>query len=152
MLTPCSIYATIMSMTTPPFTAIEQEAFTYGDCWLLARALHNITGWQMVAVGNTGGKASGVLRDWAHMAVRTPQGTILDITGTHDDKDILDVWSEQFSFMSAEQGVMEVFDVAPEDWFGLTEEQIQMYPEVDPSSTAQRLLAYYIEAAPSITE
>lgn len=141
-----------MFMTTAPFTAIEQEAFTYGDCWLLARALCNITGWQMVAVGNTGGKASGVLRDWVHMAVRTPQGTIVDISGIHEDKGILDAWSEQFSFMSSEQGDMEVFDVTPEDWFGLTEEQCQMYPEVDPHSTAQRLLAHYIEVALSVAE
>lgn len=127
------------------FTPDEQEAFTWGDCWLLARAMHNITGWQMVAVGCSGGRADGALRDWVHIAVRTPEGSILDIDGFHTDDETTARWREDFWMVSAEEGDIEVFDVDVDMWNGLTEDQSARYSEIDPSLTAQRLLAYYIE-------
>lgn len=129
------------------FTPDEQEAFTFGDCWLLARAMHNITGWQMVAVGCTGGAVDGMLRDWVHIAVRTPQGLILDINGLHTDDEVRDQWQGEFWMVSDEEGVIEIFDIDVAFWEGLTDDQSARYPEVDPSLSAQRLLAYYIEVA-----
>lgn len=132
---------------TEVFTPNEQEAFSFGDCWLLTRALHNITGWQMVAVGCTGGKDAGILRDWTHIAVRTPEGLILDITGLHTDEDIERQWADNFRLFSDEEGSIEIFDIDVNAWEGLTMGQSSLYPKIDPSLTAHRLLAYYIEVA-----
>lgn len=133
--------------TVDIFSPDEHEAFSFGDCWLLARALHNITGWTMVAVGCTGGFVNGVLRDWVHIAVRTPEGQVLDIGGLHQDADVVTMWADDFWMFSGETGSIEVFDITVQDWEGLTREQVSQYPEIDPSLTAQRLLAHYIETA-----
>jgi hypothetical protein len=126
------------------FAAHEREAFSFGDCWLLARAMHSITGWQMVAVGNEAGRQIGGLRDWVHLAVRTPHGEILDINGFHDDSMMVDFWSDEFFTYSSENGLMEVFDVDVDMWDELTCDQDQQYPHVDPILVSQRLLQYYI--------
>ena len=75
------------------FRRAVRYAFTHGDCWALAHHLRERTGWDIVAVGIKGEEHLDVpTRHWAHMAVRTPNGQILDVTGLHSESDFLRRW------------------------------------------------------------
>lgn len=50
-----------------------------GDCHLFAQALHQLTGWDMVAVVHELDPDH-----WTHILVVTPDGTLLDVLGEHD--------------------------------------------------------------------
>lgn len=67
-------------------TAIAVERFSTTDCWQLARALHDETGWPMVAVGYEADEGVG----WSHLLVRRPDGKLVDVEGAHDEGPVLD--------------------------------------------------------------
>lgn len=79
--------------TTGLFTEREIEAFNYGDCWLLALAIHRLTDWKIVGVGVKGQEDRGGYRDWCHIAVQTPNNKILDINGVHTKDEVIQRWS-----------------------------------------------------------
>lgn len=58
------------------------QAFKYGACGGLAIAIHDATGWPLIAVGACDGL------DMHYMA-RTPAGSLLDIEGLHADDDVI---------------------------------------------------------------
>lgn len=60
-------------------TAIR--AFKNGCCGGLAIALHDATGWPIVAVGSHHGEA-------LHYMARRPDGRLIDIEGAHTDDDV----------------------------------------------------------------
>jgi hypothetical protein len=67
--------------------------FTEGGCWLLARALHKRTGWPVIALGvERDLEEAADERYWEHMAVRMPDGHLLDVTGSHDEQEFLRLW------------------------------------------------------------
>lgn len=66
-----------------------EERFTEGECDLLSDALHELTGWPVVAVGDGDGGVVG----WVHAGVRMPSGDILDARGAHDPLIWLDDWA-----------------------------------------------------------
>lgn len=66
-----------------------EERFTKGECDLLSDALHEVTGWPVVAVGDGEGGVVG----WVHAGVRMPSGDILDARGAHDPLAWLDDWA-----------------------------------------------------------
>lgn len=66
-----------------------EDRFTEGECDLLSDALHEVTGWPVVVVGDGGGGVVG----WVHAGVRMPSGNILDARGTHDALAWLDDWA-----------------------------------------------------------
>lgn len=82
---------TTQTLASPSTITLEEiEAFTEGDCWLLAEALWMATGtWTLVAISACEENpvdevlSSGI--DWVHLAVRTPDGLIVDIEGVHTD-------------------------------------------------------------------
>jgi hypothetical protein len=59
------------------------ERYLYGDCNLLARALHDRTGWPLVYVDedNDAGEKMVVF----HVGVETPDRRFLDVAGPHDN-------------------------------------------------------------------
>ncbi len=62
------------------------------DCWKLAKACHDLTGWTMVAVGYVpDGSLDGAI-GWAHVAVRLPDGRCLDMNGLHEEGDLIDLY------------------------------------------------------------
>lgn len=63
------------------------EAFTFGDCWVLAQAIERATGYPLVSA--TYGKDF-----WIHVGNRLPSGLILDIEGTHAETGWLECWRE----------------------------------------------------------
>jgi hypothetical protein len=68
-----------------------RHAFKYGACGALAIALHDATGWPIVAVtdaenvhdGQAGGGSA------MHWAVRRPDGKIIDIIGANEPDDLI---------------------------------------------------------------
>lgn len=84
-----------MSEETPEdlFTQRELEAFNYGDCWQLALAIHELTGWKMIGVGVEGQAHKGGFRDWCHIAILTPENKILDINGIQSKEEVIKKWT-----------------------------------------------------------
>lgn len=56
------------------------EFFACGYCWLLAAALHEMTGWSYGLVE----RRREDRWEWTHVGVITPAGRFLDIRGCHD--------------------------------------------------------------------
>jgi hypothetical protein len=56
-------------------TELDEERFTCGDCHYLARALHLLTGWPIVAFQDSWGRPD------VHAMVKMPNGKLLDIYG-----------------------------------------------------------------------
>lgn len=54
------------------------DTFTGGDCWRLAKELHERTGWPVLVVGDGKG-------NWVHMGVRGPEGDFIDVYGASTD-------------------------------------------------------------------
>jgi hypothetical protein len=79
--------ATVRSLS---ITDEEIRFFSEGDCWMLAEALWVSTGWTLVAVAACEEEPvenPSPEVDWIHLAVRTPDGRIVDIRGAHVDVD-----------------------------------------------------------------
>lgn len=64
-----------------------REFYTYGGCEELADAMHEITGWPVVVVGDRGGVVG-----WVHAGVQVPSGEILDAGGRHSPEEWLESW------------------------------------------------------------
>ncbi|MEW9527299.1 hypothetical protein [Microbispora sp. NPDC049125] len=58
------------------------EFFAWGYCWLLAAALHEVTGWPFGLIERW--REDGQEWEWTHVGVITPAGRFLDIRGCHD--------------------------------------------------------------------
>jgi hypothetical protein len=63
-------------------------AFIYGQCHGLALALHNRTGWPLVAVVDDNGACG-------HVCVRRPDGQIVDVTGAHISEEMASAFAGQ---------------------------------------------------------
>lgn len=63
-----------------------RHAFTHGACGALAVAIHDTTGWPIIAVGKCDGLDM-------HYAVRRPDGLLVDIEGAHSDDDMRDAYA-----------------------------------------------------------
>lgn len=68
-----------------------KRAFKFGDCDVLAIALHDATGWPLVKVTDSWNVHSGHAGDGSalHWMVRHPSGKLLDVDGLHDEEDVL---------------------------------------------------------------
>lgn len=72
-----------------------RRAFKYGGCGALALALHDATGWPIVAItdhhnvfedGQAGGGSA------LHWTVRHPDGRLIDIDGAHDPDELVEAY------------------------------------------------------------
>lgn len=114
------------------FAAEVIEAFTDGDCWALATALRLKTGWDIVALGfESEAEMPPAKRGWEHMAVRRPDGLILDITGLHAAEDWLTGWNCGF-----ERDTVVFTANEPAYRRGVH----RQFPEVRPAAIAEELL------------
>jgi hypothetical protein len=95
------------------------EAFTCGDCWMLAKAIHDITGWTLVFYVPEIDEPWM----WEHVAVRMPDGLILDIEGTHTEDFFISRWSDPSRRHRAD--IMEVHSFAV--WEDAVWDQIPEY-------------------------
>lgn len=71
------------------FSDRVQDTFTFGDCWLFAKALSDLTGWDMWWAGSKHGDQE---RSWCHLFVKSPDGRILDVAGFHDEEEFFIYW------------------------------------------------------------
>lgn len=84
----------------------DHEQFTSGDCGDLAAELHRRTGYPVVAMGSQW-KNGEIL--WDHVAVRAPDGRILDVTGIQPESGTIAAWHyEPESFRTKEITVEEI--------------------------------------------
>lgn len=67
----------------------DHTRYTNGECGLLARAMHEQTGWPIVGLGPVSGDESITVQ---HVAVRTPDGRLLDVTGVQPLSRAVLVW------------------------------------------------------------
>ena len=96
-----------------PFFSKEIRAFTEGDCWRLAHALHELTGWEIVALSDADEyevDANDLPEDsyWSHMVVRHPKGYLVDIEGIYSEEDILHKWEpfQGITFEASDNGYL----------------------------------------------
>lgn len=71
------------------FGGEAEEAFSQGDCWVLARELHRLTGWPLKWAGSRHGDQ---LTSWCHIMVQEPGGNFVDISGVHSPEDFTNYW------------------------------------------------------------
>lgn len=74
-----------------PATTDQLERYSNGRCYRLAQAIADLTGWTLVAVLDTW-TVSGALYSRGHIAVRHPDGHLLDVSGLHTDGEIAAEW------------------------------------------------------------
>ena len=94
-----------------------RHAFKYGACGALAIALHDATGWPVVAItaahnafkGKAGGGSA------LHWAVRRPDGKTVDVDGAHDQEDLVEEYASDADGGQAAYGLSTRADV--EEWY-----------------------------------
>lgn len=130
------------------------RAFTQGQCHAFAYALHQDTGWDIVAmyeVGDGYGDAatpisddheapSNVLYgDVSHFACRRPDGLLVDIEGVHTVAEFYASWASQAPYPHPEWGVMPPREELPDD----VDEDDKLTYEEDYADEVQMALEEY---------
>ncbi len=64
--------------------------FTEGDCHILARAIHDVTGWKIATFGF---EHRGKITPDAHAFIEMPDGRYLDIEGIRTHNEMLNHWT-----------------------------------------------------------
>lgn len=124
-----------------------EEAFIFGDCWRLAKAIHDISGLPIYAVGCSHTGPAELERDWSHMFVALGDGNLLDVRGIWSEAAMLDEWKEAYEFCHPEDGPFYCLDFwLVEDWEEATYHQHYAFPEIDPEKTAREVLAQLDDA------
>ena len=94
------------------------RAFKYGGCGALALALHDATGWPIVAItdhhnvfedGLAGGGSA------LHWTVRHPDGRLIDIDGAHDPEELVETYHGDADDGQAAAGLSSREDVV--EWY-----------------------------------
>lgn len=85
------------SITPGVIDTIAKRVFTTGGCGALAIALHDITGWPIVAITDHHNVHDGVSSNGSalHWAVRHPGGPILDINGFHNKRQLIEAYNDK---------------------------------------------------------
>lgn len=90
-----------------------KSAFKYGACGALAIALHDATGWPIVAITDHhnvwDGKAGG--GSAMHWTVQRPDGKLIDIDGAHDPEDLVEEYHYDADDEQAAWGLSSCADV-----------------------------------------
>jgi hypothetical protein len=92
------------------------EFYTCGQCWYLALALHRMSGWEILVVGQTleAGQFASDGRfledgrdlqslDVVHVVCRHPSGLLLDIEGAHTPAALAAGWGDGLTSVTEEQ-------------------------------------------------
>jgi len=85
------------SLTPGVLNPAAENAFTRGACGALAIAMHDATGWPIVAITDHhnvyGDKAGG--GSALHWVVRRPDGMLVDVDGAHDPDELLERYHDE---------------------------------------------------------
>lgn len=94
-----------------------RHAFSQGACGALAIALHDATGWKVVAVTDShnvhDGRAGG--GSAMHWAVMRPDGMLVDVDGPHDPDTLTEGYHGEADDGEAAWGISSRADV--EEWY-----------------------------------
>jgi hypothetical protein len=120
-------------------TDAEKATYANGECGRLARALAEITGWEVCLVGFYTDDAGS--ETYVHVVVRMPDGRYLDVEGVHDAQALFDRWDNELSAWAEDFAAEEIeveYDIFPA---GDLERWAEM-PEADDAAraVARRLL------------
>lgn len=77
-----------MTETSFDVTAEQVERYGNGECWALAQAIADITGWPMTLWSLDDGTTG-------HVMVRHPEGTYIDVSGTTTEAEMLAEWQQE---------------------------------------------------------
>ncbi|MEU9014311.1 hypothetical protein AB0D12_31980 [Streptomyces sp. NPDC048479] len=112
------------------------KAFKHGACGGLAIAIHDLTGWPLVAVTVNAGQL-------LHYMARTPDGQLLDIEGPHTAPDV------EFEYeIEAADGVVTITDTGRDAvWAWWCDEAGRPVPWETVTSIARALLDRHAPAA-----
>lgn len=84
-----------------------KNAFKYGACGALAIAIHDVTGWPIVAITDHHnvyqGKAGG--GSALHWTVQAPNEKLIDIDGAHDQDELLEEYHPEADDEQADCGL-----------------------------------------------
>jgi hypothetical protein len=122
-----------------------RRAFKYGACGALAIALHDHTGWPIVAITDSHNVAEDKAGGGSalHWAVRTPDGWLLDIDGVHRMQDLIDEYSSQADEGEAAAGLATRADA----WEWYVEAQGEPVPITLAATFVPAVLEIYKQAA-----
>jgi len=111
------------------------EAFTCGDCWLLADALHRITGFPHAFIVPDD-EWEPIIEDcgWVHVGVLTPDGKFLDVMGLASPTEAAQEWEHV-------GGSACIIVVSPIEYEKMVADQLPYYGE-DPETAAHDLIAW----------
>ena len=119
-------------VTASVIDANARHAFTRGGCGALAVAIHDLTGWPIIAAGHCDGLVM-------HYLVRNPAGQLVDINGAHSDDDVCD----EYEF-HADNGVVTLAEASAEDaWAWWRDEELEPIPADVVRSFAVAVLAAF---------
>jgi hypothetical protein len=94
-----------------------RRVFKYGACGALAIAMHDATGWPIVAITDAhnvyDGRAGG--GSALHWAVRRPDGKLIDIDGAHEAEALVEEYSPEADDGAAAAGISSRADAA--EWY-----------------------------------
>lgn len=122
-------------MTTWSPRAATVEAFTCGDCWALAVEVRRLTGYPLVFVSPYAEDhdADLALFGWEHVAVRLPDGNILDVLGPQPPHVWFPKWNAHAAYTTNDQDEIDY----------LLDGQTRAYPQANPRATARRILNHF---------
>lgn len=84
-----------------------RRAFKFGACGALAIAMHDATGWPIVAITDAhnveDGRAGG--GSALHWAVRRPDGTLVDVDGVHSVEELVQAYNGEADDGEAAAGI-----------------------------------------------
>lgn len=112
----------------------EHEFFSQGDCGVLAAELYRQTGYPVVAVGVREEGFDGT--SWQHVAVRAPDGRLLDVTGIRPESETAKAWK---GFGDGEVFFKEIEPDKIDSYLG-KEEGARAFGAADPKVTAGKIL------------
>lgn len=115
----------------------DNEAFTGGDCGLLARELHRKTGYPVHAVGIRS-KDTGEVT-WEHMTVKAGD-RFLDVTGIQPEGNLKTAWGKHMELQPHEEIVIEEIDEKEIEKRLENPEGHKAFPNADPNETASMIL------------
>ncbi len=104
-------------LTAGVLDGAAERAFTFGGCDALAIALHDATGWPLVAITDHhnvhGGRAGG--GSAMHWTVMHPSGRLLDVDGLHDPAELVERYDGYADDGQAAWGISSRADA--EEWW-----------------------------------
>lgn len=106
-----------LNLTPGVLDGYAMSAFKRGACGALAIALHDATGWPVVAITDAhnvfDGKAGG--GSALHWAVLRPDGKVVDVDGAHDPEDLVEEYHAEADDEEAAMGRSTRADVV--EWY-----------------------------------